>query len=160
MRQLLKGNEAVIHVVIAAGCAAHFGYPITPASKIAETTVLLMPKTGAGDAATRRNLITSIYLQHDILKAYIRKQQQKYRQVEEHECRWEKFSTEDAEIFLIGYGIISRVGKAAIFYDRLECKGGNVETKNDRARWNLLGVRSALVNSTATQEHLRSVPKS
>ncbi len=262
MRQLLKGNEAVIHGSIAAGCAAYFGYPITPASEIAETAALLMPKAGgvflqaesevasiqmvygaasagvrcmtassgpgvslmmegisycagaelpcvivdimrggpglgnigpeqsdylqlvkggghgnyrnivfapnsvqemcdltmhafevadryrnpavvladgvlgqmmeavelpkraenippkpwavAGTAETRSNLITSIYLQHDILEAHIQKLEQKYRQVEQHECRWEEFHTEDAEVLLVAYGIMSRVGKAAM----------------------------------------------
>jgi pyruvate/2-oxoacid:ferredoxin oxidoreductase alpha subunit len=79
------------------------------------------PWAVAGDAATRRNLITSIYLQHDILEAHIQKLEQKYRQVEEHECRWEEFNTEDAEILLVGYGIMSRVGKAAM--DMARAKG-------------------------------------
>jgi len=268
MRQLLKGNEAVIHGAIAAGCSAYFGYPITPASEVAETAALLMPKAGgvflqaesevasiqmvygassagvrcmtassgpgislmmegisycagselpcvivdivrggpglgnigpeqsdylqmvkggghgnyrnivfapnsvqemcdltihafeiadkyrnptvvladgvlgqmmeavelpkrvetmpdkpwavAGTAATRHNLVTSIYLQHDILEAHIRGLEQKYRQVEENECRWEEFSTEDAEILLVAYGIMSRVGKAAMDMARAE----------------------------------------
>ena len=47
MRQLIKGNEAVIHGAIAAGCKAYFGYPITPASEIAEAASLLMPEAGA-----------------------------------------------------------------------------------------------------------------
>jgi pyruvate/2-oxoacid:ferredoxin oxidoreductase alpha subunit len=46
MRQLMKGNEAVIHAAIAAGCRAYFGYPITPASEIAEAAALLMPQSG------------------------------------------------------------------------------------------------------------------
>jgi pyruvate/2-oxoacid:ferredoxin oxidoreductase alpha subunit len=46
MRQLVKGNEAVVHAAIAAGCRAYFGYPITPASEIAETAALLLPKAG------------------------------------------------------------------------------------------------------------------
>ena len=46
MRKLMKGNEAVIHAAIAAGCRAYFGYPITPASEIAEAAALLMPQSG------------------------------------------------------------------------------------------------------------------
>ena len=46
MRQLMKGNEAVIHAAIAAGCRAYFGYPITPASEIAEAAALLLPQSG------------------------------------------------------------------------------------------------------------------
>ncbi|NWG14423.1 MAG: 3-methyl-2-oxobutanoate dehydrogenase subunit beta, partial [Acidobacteria bacterium] len=46
MRQLMKGNEAVIHAAIAAGCRAYFGYPITPASEIAEAAALYLPQSG------------------------------------------------------------------------------------------------------------------
>jgi pyruvate/2-oxoacid:ferredoxin oxidoreductase alpha subunit len=42
----MKGNEAVIHAAIAAGCRAYFGYPITPASEIAEAAALYLPKAG------------------------------------------------------------------------------------------------------------------
>ena len=48
MRKLMKGNEAVIHAAIAAGCRAYFGYPITPASEIAEVAALLMPQQSGG----------------------------------------------------------------------------------------------------------------
>ena len=53
MRQLLKGNEAIIHGAIAARCAAYFGYPITPASEIADTAALLVPKSGRSFPAGR-----------------------------------------------------------------------------------------------------------
>jgi pyruvate/2-oxoacid:ferredoxin oxidoreductase alpha subunit len=46
MRRLLKGNEAVVRGAVAAGCKAFFGYPITPASEIAEAASLLLPDSG------------------------------------------------------------------------------------------------------------------
>ncbi len=45
-KQLVKGNEAIVYGAILAGCRAYYGYPITPASEIAETAALLMPKVG------------------------------------------------------------------------------------------------------------------
>ena len=45
-KQLMKGNEAVIRSAILAGCRAFYGYPITPASEIAEGAALLMPQVG------------------------------------------------------------------------------------------------------------------
>ncbi|MBM3318335.1 MAG: 3-methyl-2-oxobutanoate dehydrogenase subunit VorB [Candidatus Eisenbacteria bacterium] len=45
-KTILKGNEAVIHGAILAGCRAYFGYPITPASEIAETAARYMPRVG------------------------------------------------------------------------------------------------------------------
>ena len=42
-RQLLQGNEAIVHGALAAGCRFFAGYPITPASEIAEQFSLLLP---------------------------------------------------------------------------------------------------------------------
>jgi len=46
MRQLCKGNVAVIKGAILAGCRAYYGYPITPASEIAEAAALYLPEIG------------------------------------------------------------------------------------------------------------------
>ncbi len=262
MRRLMKGNEAVIHGAIAAGCRAYFGYPITPASEIAESAALYLPKSGGvfiqaesevasiqmvygassagmramtassgpgislmqegisylagaqlpcvivdimrggpglgnigpeqadylqmvkggghgnyhnsvlapnsvqemcdltmrafeladlyrnpavvladgvlgqmmeaielpestgplpekpwavtGEAATRHNLITSIYLEHEKMEMHISRLEAKYAEIEAKECRWQEYATEDAEILLVAYGISSRVARAAV----------------------------------------------
>ncbi|NUM77404.1 3-methyl-2-oxobutanoate dehydrogenase subunit beta, partial [candidate division KSB1 bacterium] len=44
--QLIKGNEAVVKAALLAGCRAYFGYPITPASEIAETAAEYFPQVG------------------------------------------------------------------------------------------------------------------
>ena len=46
MRQLCKGNVAVIKGAVLAGCRAYYGYPITPASEIAEAAALYFPEVG------------------------------------------------------------------------------------------------------------------
>ena len=43
-RMLLKGNEAAVYGALLAGCDCYFGYPITPASEIAQAAALLFPK--------------------------------------------------------------------------------------------------------------------
>ena len=45
-KQLMKGNEAIVRSAILAGCRAFYGYPITPASEIAEAAALYMPRAG------------------------------------------------------------------------------------------------------------------
>ena len=40
---LMKGNEAVAHAAIRAGCDGYFGYPITPQSEIMETLMEMRP---------------------------------------------------------------------------------------------------------------------
>jgi 2-oxoisovalerate ferredoxin oxidoreductase alpha subunit len=260
MRRLMKGNDAVVHGAILAGCKAYFGYPITPASEIAETAAALFPESGGvflqaeseiasiqmvfgaasagvramtassgpgislmqegisylagaelpclvvdvmrggpglgnigpeqgdysqmvkggghgnyrnivvapnsvqemcdltmcafdladryrnpavvladgalgqmmeaielpaaraphppqdwavtGEAATRKNLITSIYLLHEELEQHNEKLQAKYRRLEEKEILWEEYLTGDAEWLLVAYGISSRVARA------------------------------------------------
>ncbi|MGA2263028.1 MAG: 3-methyl-2-oxobutanoate dehydrogenase subunit VorB [Acidobacteriota bacterium] len=262
MRQLMKGNDAIVNGAILAGCQAYFGYPITPASEIAETAALLFPRAGgvflqaeseiasiqmvygaasagvrtmtgssgpgislmqegisylagaelpcvvadimrggpglgnigpeqgdyfqmvkggghgnyrnivlapnsvqemcdltilafeladryrnpavvladgalgqmmeavelpapnapqppkewavSGEAATRKNIITSIYLRPEELEQHNEKLQAKYRKVEEKEILWEEHLTEDAEFLLVGYGISSRVARATV----------------------------------------------
>jgi 2-oxoisovalerate ferredoxin oxidoreductase alpha subunit len=42
-KELLKGNYAVVKGAILAGCRNYFGYPITPASEIAEAAAFYMP---------------------------------------------------------------------------------------------------------------------
>jgi len=46
MRQLCKGNVAIIKGAILAGCRSFYGYPITPASEIAESAALYIPQVG------------------------------------------------------------------------------------------------------------------
>lgn len=45
-KELIKGNEAVIKGAIMAGCSHYFGYPITPASEIAQAASKYMPPVG------------------------------------------------------------------------------------------------------------------
>jgi 2-oxoisovalerate ferredoxin oxidoreductase alpha subunit len=44
--QLAKGNVAVVKAAVLAGCRAFYGYPITPASEIAETAAEDLPRVG------------------------------------------------------------------------------------------------------------------
>ncbi len=45
-RMLMKGNYAAVYGAVLAGCEAYYGYPITPASEIAESASALFPKFG------------------------------------------------------------------------------------------------------------------
>ena len=67
-----------------------------------------------GTAETRRNLITSIYLEPDKLEAHVRKLEAKYKRAEREAVQFEDWRTEDAEIVLVGYGIVSRVLKQVV----------------------------------------------
>jgi pyruvate/2-oxoacid:ferredoxin oxidoreductase alpha subunit len=70
--------------------------------------------TVRGTPETRSNLVTSIYLEPDELEAQIQKLEAKYRRAEQREARAELWRTEDAEIILVGYGIVARILKAVV----------------------------------------------
>ena len=78
------------------------------------------PWAVTGTAATRRNLVTSIYLEPDVLEEHVRKLEAKYRRAEREAVRVECRQTEDADIVLIGYGIVARVLKETVEAARAE----------------------------------------
>jgi pyruvate/2-oxoacid:ferredoxin oxidoreductase alpha subunit len=67
-----------------------------------------------GNAATRPNLITSLFLEPEALERHLRKLEAKYHEAERREVRSECYRTADAEVVLIGYGIVGRILKAVV----------------------------------------------
>ena len=67
-----------------------------------------------GTAGTRQNLITSIYMQPDELEAHVRKLEAKCRRAERREQRAELYRCEDADLVLVGYGIVARILKSVV----------------------------------------------
>ena len=82
--------------------------------KFAETAQEAPAKDWAvcGTAATRKNLISSIYLEPDRLEEHVLQLEDKYHRAEWLEAFHEEWQCEDAEIVLVGYGIVSRILKA------------------------------------------------
>jgi pyruvate/2-oxoacid:ferredoxin oxidoreductase alpha subunit len=72
------------------------------------------PWAVAGTAATRKNLITSIYLEHARHEILITELEQKYEEINKKEILWEEIQTEDAELLIVAYGISSRIARAAV----------------------------------------------
>ena len=62
-----------------------------------------------GTPETRANLVSSIYLETDELEEHQRRMEAKYIRAQEAEPRYELCHTEDADVLLVGYGIVSRV---------------------------------------------------
>jgi 2-oxoisovalerate ferredoxin oxidoreductase alpha subunit len=67
-----------------------------------------------GTPETRKNLVNSIYLDPDELEAHQRKMEAKYSVAKEREPRHEVYQTADADILLVGYGIVSRVLRSTV----------------------------------------------
>ena len=68
----------------------------------------------AGTAESRPNVITSIYLDPPDMERHIQKLEAKYRRLEARHVLAERYRTDDAEIVLVGYGIVSRVLQAVV----------------------------------------------
>jgi pyruvate/2-oxoacid:ferredoxin oxidoreductase alpha subunit len=73
-----------------------------------------------GTPETRQNLLTSIFLEPDELEEHQRKMEAKYEKVRQQEPRHELYRAEDAEVLLVGYGIVSRVLRSAVEEARKE----------------------------------------
>jgi 2-oxoisovalerate ferredoxin oxidoreductase alpha subunit len=67
-----------------------------------------------GDAETRQNLITSIYMSPEELEQHVLHLEDKYLHANASREMYENYRTEDAEVIVIGYGIVSRLLKAAV----------------------------------------------
>lgn len=67
-----------------------------------------------GTAETRKNMVSSIYLEPDDLEAHQRRMEAKYMRAQQSETRCEEYCTEDAELLVVGYGIVSRVLRSTV----------------------------------------------
>ena len=74
-----------------------------------------------GTPETRANLISSIYLEPDELEEHQRRLEAKYIRCEQAETHHELYRAEDAEILLVGFGIVSRVLRSTV--DSLRSQG-------------------------------------
>ncbi len=74
------------------------------------------PKSWAvrGDAESRKNLITSIFISPEELEQHVLKLEKKYLKANAADEMYELYKTDDAELVVIGYGIVSRLLKAAV----------------------------------------------
>jgi pyruvate/2-oxoacid:ferredoxin oxidoreductase alpha subunit len=105
-------------VVLADGFLGQMMEPLEVEER--EISVPEKPWAVKGTAETRKNLISSIYLEPDELEAHQRRLEAKYKRVQQEETRYELYQAEDAEILLVGYGIVSRVLRSAVEQARAE----------------------------------------
>ena len=67
-----------------------------------------------GTAETRRNMVTSLFLEADVMERHLLKLEAKYQRAQHEAVRAECWRTDDADFVLVGYGIVGRVLKAAV----------------------------------------------
>ncbi len=106
-------------VVLADGIVGQMVEPVLLPSALGPQAARSWAVTG--EASTRANLITSIHLEHDAQEAHERHLQEKYARAEVEEQRWDLYRAADAELLLVGYGIVGRILKSAV--DSLRASG-------------------------------------
>jgi 2-oxoisovalerate ferredoxin oxidoreductase alpha subunit len=79
-----------------------------------EATPPEKPWAVQGTPETRKNLISSIYLEPDELEAHQRKMEEKYLRAQQQEPRHELYQAGDAEVLFVGFGIVSRVLRSTV----------------------------------------------
>jgi len=67
-----------------------------------------------GTAETRKNMVSSIFLEPDELEAHQRRMEAKYIRAQQAEVRWEEYLTDDADLIVVGFGIVARVLRSAV----------------------------------------------
>jgi 2-oxoglutarate ferredoxin oxidoreductase subunit alpha len=78
------------------------------------------PWATTGCAGRPPNIITSIYIQPEVLEKHNEKLQAKYAKMREAEQRAEEWMMEDAEVMVAAYGTVARIAKTAIRRARAE----------------------------------------
>jgi len=73
-----------------------------------------------GDAETRANLVSSIFLEPDELEEHNFKLDRKYKEIEKNEVLYEEYKTDDAELLVVAYGVVSRIVYSTIDQARAE----------------------------------------
>jgi pyruvate/2-oxoacid:ferredoxin oxidoreductase alpha subunit len=97
-------------VILADGFVGQMMEPVEFAERA--TSPSLPDWAVAGTAETRMNMVTSLHMGTDSLEAHVNALEAKYRRAEQHEARAESWYADDADVVLVGYGIIGRILKA------------------------------------------------
>ncbi len=63
----------------------------------------------AGTAETKKNLISSIVLEPHDLEAHNLKLDDKYKEITANEVMYEEYKTDDADLIVVAYGVVSRI---------------------------------------------------
>ena len=91
-------------VVMADGCIGQMMEPVE--FQLAASDVPSPEWAVLGTEESRQNLICSLHLDPNVLERHVLALQEKYKQMEREEVRAELWRTEDADVVLVGYGIV------------------------------------------------------
>src|SRR5207248_2844314 len=99
-------------VIMTDGCVGQMMEPLD--IKLREIEPPVKEWAVKGTPETQKNLVTSIQLEPDALEALVRKLEAKYQLAQELETRCETYLAEDADVLLVGHGIVSRILRSTV----------------------------------------------
>ncbi len=73
-----------------------------------------------GTPESRNNLISSIVLESEDLEAHNLKLDKKYQEIMANEVRYEEYKTDDADLVVVAYGVVSRIVYSVVDQARAE----------------------------------------
>lgn len=100
--------------VLADGALGQMMEPLEIDENVEIATPVAKPWAARGTTETRDSLICSIYLVPEEMEQHINKLNAKYKECEDNEVRFETYLADDAEVLLVGYGVVSRVLRSAV----------------------------------------------
>lgn len=89
-------------------------------SRLPDVTIPDKPWAITGARGRPRNIITSLYLDPEVLERHNQKLQEKYRRMAEQEVRFECRGPEKAELVMVAYGTSARIAWTAMELARAE----------------------------------------
>jgi len=107
-------------MVLADGMLGQMMEPVMLPEPIDPTTLPAKPWALTGARGRKPNIVTSFYLDPGELSAIDVKRESRYRQIEEHEVRYEEQQTADATVVIAAYGSVARIARTAVRMARSE----------------------------------------
>ncbi len=115
----LADKYNMISMILADGTIGQMMEPISFEDVAAEHYEKPWALTGT-ECKRPHNIVNSLYLKPDELEVKNLERFERYKVVEENEPMWEEFMMEDAKLFVVAFGIASRVAKNAVVAARAE----------------------------------------
>jgi 2-oxoglutarate ferredoxin oxidoreductase subunit alpha len=120
-------------MVLADGVLGQTMEPLEYDSEIQPSGLVPKPWALTGAKGRASQCIKSLVLPEGALEEHNKKLQEKYREIEARETRFEAFQTEDAEIVLVAYGTPARLARNAASH--LRASGSKVGLLRPKTLW-------------------------
>ncbi len=107
-------------MILADGMLGQMMEPVVLPEHVDPATLPAKPWATTGAKGREPNLVTSFYLDPVELNDMDVRREERYREIEKNEVRYEEYKTEDAEVIIAAFGSMARISKTAVRMARSE----------------------------------------